>query len=114
MPDFVLDTFQIFSKTGVILVMSPIQVADLGCVNMMAILRINVRGRLSSEPAYSIHILLVSEDNTEAWFSIYGCNVNIDEGGSILSSVDAKSVLQTYQEVCKALGLDSGNMIVVG
>ena len=97
--------------------MSPIQVADLGCVNTMAILRINVRGRLSSEPAYSIHILLVSKDNiedSEVRFSIYECNVNIDEGGSILSIVDVKSVLQTYQEGCKTLGLDSGNMIVVG
>ena len=96
--------------------MSLIQVADLGCVNTMAILRINVRGRLTSEPAYSIHTLLVSEDNTEdteVWFSIYGCNVNIDEGGSILSIVDAKPVLQTYQEGCIASGLDSGNMIVV-
>ena len=79
--------------------------------------QVNRAGSYLYEPAHSIHTLLVSEDNTEdtgVWFSIYGCNVNIDEGGSILGIVDAKSVLQTYQDGCKAAGLDSGNMIVVG
>ena len=77
----------------------------------------NRAGSYVYEPAHSIHTLLVSEDNTEdteVWFLIYGCNVNIEGGGSILSTVDTKSVLQTYQEGCKAAGLDSGNMIVVG
>ena len=79
--------------------------------------QVNCAGSYLCEPSHSIHILLVSEDNTdytEVWFSVYGCNVNIDEGGSLLSIVDAKSVLQTYQEGCKAARLDSGNMIVVG
>ena len=78
---------------------------------------VNRVGSYLYEPAHSIHTLLVPEDNTEdteVWFSIYGCNVNIDEGGSILSIVDAKSVLQAYREGCKASGLDSGKMIVVG
>lgn len=37
-----------------------------------------------------------------------------DFGEGILGIVDAKSVLQTCQEGCKASGLDSGKMIVVG
>lgn len=61
--------------------------------------------------------MLVSEDNTEeteVWFSIYGCNVNIDDDGNILGIVDAKSVMETYREGCELAGLDSSNMIVIG
>ena len=77
--------------------------------------QINRAGSYLYEPAHSIHTLLVSEDNTEdteVWFAIYGCNVNIDEGGSILGIVDAKSVLQTYREGCKAAGLDPDRCII--
>ena len=79
--------------------------------------QVNRAGSYLYEPAHSIHTLLVPEGNTEdteVWFLIYGCNVNIEVGGSALSTVDTKSALQTYQEGCKAVGLDSGNMIVVG
>ena len=85
MPDFVVDTFQIFPKAGVTFVMSPSQVADLGCVNTMATLRINVRGRLTRTKAAE----------------------------SCVASMRSR-FSQTYQEGCKASGLDSGNMIVVG
>ena len=85
MPDFVLDTFQIFPKAGVTFVMSPSQVADLGCINTMATLRINFKGRLTRTKT------------AEFWVA------------SMRSQLS-----QTYQEGCKASGLDSGNMIVVG
>jgi quercetin dioxygenase-like cupin family protein len=78
---------------------------------------VNRAGSYLYEPAHSIHTLLVSEDNTEdteVWFSIYGCNVNIDEGGSILGIVDAKSVLETYRGGCASKGLNTDNMIVMG
>ncbi len=78
---------------------------------------VNRTGSYLYEPAHSIHTLLVSDDNTEeteVWFSIYGCNVNIDDDGNILGIVDAKSVLETYREGCKLAGLDSSNMIVIG
>ena len=78
---------------------------------------VNRAGSYLYEPAHSIHTLLVSEDNTEETevrFSIYGCNVNSDDAGSILGIVDAKSVLETYREGCKLAGLDSSNMIVIG
>lgn len=78
---------------------------------------VNRAGSYLYEPAHSIHTLLVSEDNTEeteVWFAIYGCNVNIDEGGSILGIVDAKAVLESYQSGCKAQNLDSSKTIVMG
>lgn len=78
---------------------------------------VNRAGSYLYEPAHSIHTLMVSEDNTEdteVWFAIYGCNVNIDEGGSILGIVDAKSVLEVYQQGCKAAGLDASKTIVMG
>ncbi len=78
---------------------------------------VNRAGSYLYEPAHSIHTLVVSEDNTEdteVWFSIYGCNVNIDEGGSVLGIVDAKSVMAVYQEGCQRAGLDASNMIVQG
>ncbi len=78
---------------------------------------VNSAGSYLYEPAHSIHTLLVSEDNTEdteVWFAIYGCNVNIDEGGSILGIVDAKSVYEVYRGGCEAAGLDASRMIVKG
>lgn len=78
---------------------------------------VNRAGSYLYEPAHSIHTLMVSEDNTEdteVWFSIYGCNVNIDEGGSVLGIVDAKHVMEVYQEGCRQAGLDPSNMIVQG
>ncbi len=78
---------------------------------------VNRAGSYLYEPAHSIHTLLVGEDNaeeTEVWFAIYGCNVNVDEGGSVLGIVDAKAILQTYREGCAAKGLNTDNMIVMG
>ena len=78
---------------------------------------VNRAGSYLYEPAHSIHTLKVSDDNTgdtEVWFSIYGCNVNIDRGGSILGIVDAKSVMETYRDGCAAKGLDASRMIVRG
>ena len=78
---------------------------------------VNRAGSYLYEPAHSIHTLCVSADNTEdteVWFAIYGCNVNIDEGGSILGIVDARSVLEVYQGGCAAKGLDCSNTIVMG
>ncbi len=78
---------------------------------------VNRAGSYLYEPAHSVHTLLVSEDNTEdteVWFAIYGCNVNIDEGGSILGIVDAKSVLEVYRNGCAQAGLSTDNMIVMG
>lgn len=78
---------------------------------------VNRAGSYLYEPAHSIHTLLVSQDNTEdteVWFAIYGCNINIDEGGSILGIVDAKAVLESYRAGCAKTGLDASNMIIVG
>lgn len=68
---------------------------------------VNRAGSYLYEPAHSIHTLMVSDDideDTVVWFAIYGCNVNVDEGGNILGIVDAKAVLQVYQEGCQARG----------
>ena len=78
---------------------------------------VNRAGSYLYEPSHSIHTLLVcddTEEETEVWFSIYGCNVNIDEGGSVLGIVDAKAVLESDRQGCAALGLDSSKMIVFG
>jgi quercetin dioxygenase-like cupin family protein len=78
---------------------------------------VNRAGSYLYEPAHSLHTLLVSEDNeedTEVWFAIYGCNINVDEGGSILGLVDASIVMEYYREGCRNAGFDSSNMIVIG
>ncbi len=78
---------------------------------------VNRAGSYLYEPAHSIHTLMVSDDiteETEVWFSIYGCNINIDEGGSILGIVDAKSVLEVYRSGCAANGTSTDKMIVIG
>ena len=78
---------------------------------------VNRAGSYLYEPAHSIHTLMVSDDiveETVVWFAIYGCNVNVDEGGNILGIVDAKAVLKVYQEGCEAQGLDWKKMIVQG
>ena len=78
---------------------------------------VNRAGSYLYEPSHSIHTLLVCDDleeETEVWFAIYGCNVNIDDGGSILGIVDAKAVMESYRQGCAAVGLDTSKMIVFG
>lgn len=78
---------------------------------------VNRAGSYLFEPAHSVHTLTVPEDNdgdTEVWFAIYGCNVNIDDDGQVLGIVDAKGVLEVYRAMCEATGADSSKVIVIG
>lgn len=78
---------------------------------------VNRAGSYLYEPAHSIHTLVVSEDNTEdteVWFAIYGCNVNVDQDGNVLGIVDAKHVKEIYEQGCAKAGLDASRMIVQG
>lgn len=78
---------------------------------------VNRAGSYLYEPSHSIHTLMVCDDieeETRVWFSIYGCNVNIEENGSILGIVDAKTVAESYKAGCEAAGLDASNMITFG
>lgn len=76
---------------------------------------VNTAGSYLYEPAGSIHTLHAPETNTEVtevWFAIHGANLNLDEQGEVESVWDAAFILDTYQELCKAEGLDCSKVII--
>jgi 2,4'-dihydroxyacetophenone dioxygenase len=78
---------------------------------------VNCTGSYLFEPAGSLHTLCTPADqegDTIAWFAIYGANINVDEGGQIVSVLDARAVLDIYRGYCDALGLDTSKLIVIG
>ena len=61
---------------------------------------VNHAGSFLFEPAGSSHRLTVSADQegeTIVWFMINGTNINIDEGGNVVSIADAYNVLEGYR-----------------
>lgn len=78
---------------------------------------VNSPGSYLFEPAGSLHTLCTPAEqkgDTIAWFAIYGANINVDEGGQIVSVFDARAVLEIYRGYCEALGLDMSKVIVIG
>jgi 2,4'-dihydroxyacetophenone dioxygenase len=78
---------------------------------------VNRPGSYLFEPAGSRHTLYVPAEqsgDTVAWFAIYGANINLDEGGNIVSIVDARFSLELYRGYCEANGLDCSKLIVQG
>lgn len=68
---------------------------------------VNTAGSFLYEPAGSVHTLVVPEDNTEmtdAWFAIYGANLNLDADGNVESIFDAGFVLEGYLALAEAQG----------
>ena len=66
---------------------------------------VNRAGSYLYEPAGSVHTLHVPDTNTEeteAVFTIYGANLNLDESGNVTMVIDAHAMLPIYQAMCEA------------
>lgn len=75
---------------------------------------VNVAGSFLFEPAGSQHTLMVPAENeglTDAWFAIYGANLNLDEEGNVTSVIDAGTVRDGYFMLCEAQGLPRPNVV---
>lgn len=75
---------------------------------------INRAGSFLYEPAGSEHTLKVLDDNTEptdAWFQIYGSNLNLDADGNVESMTDAGGIYTAYMAMCEAQDLPRPNVL---
>jgi quercetin dioxygenase-like cupin family protein len=73
---------------------------------------VNRAGSFLYEPAGSIHTLTVLEDDTRAWFHMYGVNLNLRADGSVESVTDGAGTLEAYYALCEAQGLPRPNVLV--
>lgn len=74
---------------------------------------VNRAGSFLYEPAGSIHTLQCIEDETQVWFQMYGCNVNLDEDGNVASVIDGALTLQAYYALCEAQGFERPAVLVL-
>jgi quercetin dioxygenase-like cupin family protein len=78
---------------------------------------VNRAGSYLYEPAGSVHTLHVPDTNTEeteAVFTIYGANLNLDENGTVTMVIDAHSMLPIYQAFCEAQhGISDPPVVVI-
>ena len=73
---------------------------------------VNRAGSFLFEPAGSVHTLTCIEDDTQVWFQMYGCNLNLDADGNIESVTDGAGTLAAYYALCEAQGLPRPNVVV--
>ena len=73
---------------------------------------VNRAGSFLFEPAGSVHTLTCIEDDTQVWFQMYGCNLNLDADGNIESIADGAGSLAAYYALCEAQGLPRPNVVV--
>jgi 2,4'-dihydroxyacetophenone dioxygenase len=73
---------------------------------------VNRSGSFLYEPAGSVHTLTVLEDDTRAWFHMYGANLNLREDGTVDSITDGATTLAAYYALCEAQGLPRPNVLV--
>ena len=73
---------------------------------------VNRAGSFLFEPAGSVHTLTCIEDNTQVWFQMYGCNLNLDADGNIASISDGAGSLAAYYALCEAAGLPRPAVVV--
>jgi 2,4'-dihydroxyacetophenone dioxygenase len=73
---------------------------------------VNRAGSFLYEPAGSVHTLTVLEDDTRAWFQIYGANLNLRADGSVESVTDGPGILAAYYAMCEMQGLPRPNVVV--
>jgi quercetin dioxygenase-like cupin family protein len=73
---------------------------------------VNRAGSFLFEPAGSVHTLTCIEDNTQVWFQMYGCNLNLDADGNIESVTDGAGTLAAYYALCEAEGLPRPSVVV--
>ena len=65
---------------------------------------VNRAGSFLFEPAGSVHTLHCIEDDTHVWFQMYGCNLNLDDDGNIVSVSDGAGSLAAYYALCESRG----------
>jgi hypothetical protein len=73
---------------------------------------VNRAGSFLYEPAGSVHTLEVLEDDTRAWFHMYGANLNLAADGSVESVTDGAGTLAAYYALCEAQGLGRPAVLV--
>jgi quercetin dioxygenase-like cupin family protein len=76
---------------------------------------VNVAGSYLFEPAHSVHTLMVPDTNeglTDAWFAIWGANLNLDADGNVETVIDAKTVADFYFLLCEAEGHPRPNVVI--
>jgi 2,4'-dihydroxyacetophenone dioxygenase len=73
---------------------------------------VNRSGSFLYEPAGSVHTLTVLEDDTRAWFHMYGANLNLREDGTVDSITDGATTLAAYYALCEMQGLPRPNVLV--
>ncbi|MCB1704932.1 MAG: 2,4'-dihydroxyacetophenone dioxygenase family protein [Halioglobus sp.] len=73
---------------------------------------VNRAGSFLYEPAGSQHTLQCIEDDTQVWFQMYGCNINLDANGNVTSIMDGMGTLEYYLAVCAEMGLPRPNVLV--
>src|SRR5881275_209427 len=73
---------------------------------------VNRAGSFLYEPAGSIHTLEVLEDDTRAWFHMYGANLNLRDDGTVESITDGPGTLAAYYALCEAQGLGRPAVLV--
>ena len=73
---------------------------------------VNRAGSFLFEPAGSVHTLTCIENDTQVWFQMYGCNLNLNPDGSIESITDGAGTLAAYYALCEAQGLPRPNVVV--
>ena len=73
---------------------------------------VNRAGSFLYEPAGSVHTLEVLEDDTRAWFHMYGANLNLRDDGTVESITDGPGTLAAYFALCEAQGLGRPAVLV--
>src|ERR1044072_4073872 len=73
---------------------------------------VNRAGSFLYEPAGSVHTLECLEDDTRAWFHMYGVNLNLREACSVGSITDGPGPLEAYYTLCEAQGHGRPNVLV--
>ncbi len=69
------------------------------------------------EPGSSVHSFIVPEDNTELTETIMlvqGANINFDEDGNYLSTMDANSIIAMIEEAIRERGLEPSIYVKAG
>jgi quercetin dioxygenase-like cupin family protein len=73
---------------------------------------VNRAGSFLYEPAGSVHTLTVLEDDTRAWFHMYGVNLNLRDDGTVDSITDGPGTLAAYYALCEAQGFGRPDVLV--
>ena len=73
---------------------------------------VNTAGSFLYEPAGSVHTLECIEDDTRAWFHMYGANLNLREDGTVESITDGPGTLAAYFSLAEAQGLGRPAVLV--